>query len=390
MKGNKLLKFSLLSISFLMMLRLTISPALVNIGEAVGKNVIEMQVMVVVASLFAIPFGFIASLLANKIKKRTIIIIALVLYIIGGMGPMLTTNFTFMLVCRAILGAGTGLFLPFAAGLLADFFKGEELNKMIGLQSATVSIGNIITSYLAGQLAAIDWRLAFLIYGFAVISFLLFVFNVPEPPKAEKAPEDKTINGRMIFILIAILVYAVIYFSYFGFISYVVTFNFFAGDFAKGAPIAGLCQMAMTAGSLVSGFIFAAVTKGLKKVALPLFILLNVIGFGIVAFAPTMAAIVIGSVVIGLGFGLLLPYGTMRIMEETSATGKSFANGMYMTFVNIGTAISPAILGGILAVFGKDQFTGGQFIWQVSAIALVVGFVISVILAIVIKTEKNK
>ena len=60
MKGNKLLKFSILSISFLMMLRLTISPALVQIGAAVGKNVIEMQIMVVVASLFAIPFGFIA------------------------------------------------------------------------------------------------------------------------------------------------------------------------------------------------------------------------------------------------------------------------------------------------------------------------------------------
>ena len=302
---------------------------------------------------------------------------------------MITPDFTFMLVCRAILGAGTGLFLPFAAGLLADFFKGEELNKMIGLQSATVSIGNIVTSYLAGQLAAINWRFAFLIYGFAIITFFLVLFNVPEPPKAEKAPEDKTINGKMVFILVAILAYAVIYFSYFGFISYVVTFNFFGADFAKGAPIAGLAQMAMTAGSLITGFCFAALTKGLKKVALPLYILLNIVGFGLVAYAPSLPLIFVGSVVIGLGFGLLLPYGTMKIMGEAPATGKSFANGMYMTFVNIGTAVSPVILGAILAIAGKDDFTGGQFIWLVAAVALAVGFVISVIMTLATKKQSN-
>lgn len=388
MKGTKLLKFSLLSISFLMMLRLTISPALGVIGAAVGKNVIEMQVMVVVASLFAIPFGFIASLLANKIKKRTIVIIALILYLIGGLAPMLMADYTFMLVCRAILGAGTGLFLPFAAGLLADFFKGEELNKMIGFQSATVSIGNIVTSFLAGQLAGIDWRFSFLIYGFAIITFFLFVFNVPEPPKAEKAPEDKTINGKMVFILLSILVYAVIYFSYFGFVTYVVSITFLHGNFDAGGPASGNVMMTMTAGSLVAGFIFAAVTRALKKVALPLYLLLNIIGFGIIAFAPSIPILIVGSIVIGLGFGLLLPYGTMKIMGEAPATGKNFANGMYMTFVNIGTAIAPAVFGVILAIAGRDDFTGGQFMWTVATVALAAGFVISVILALFTKKAK--
>jgi len=388
MKGTKLLKFSLLSISFLMMLRLTISPALVQIGAAVGKNVLEMQIMVVVASLFAIPFGFVASLLANKIKKRTILIVALILFLIGGLAPMIMPNFTFMLVCRAILGAGTGLFMPFAAGLLADFFKGEEFNRMIGFQSAAVSVGNIITSFLAGQLASIDWRLSFLIYGFAIITFFLVVFFVPEPPKVEKLSEEKSMNSKMVFIVLAIFVYAIIYFSYFGYISYVMT-GFVGGDFAVGAQTAGLAQMLMTAGSLVTGLIFAALTKSLKKVALPFYILVNIAGFAIVALAPGIPVVMIGSVVIGLGFGLLLPFGTLRILEAAPVTAKSFANGMYMTFVNIGTAISPLVLAAVIALAGKDDFTGGQFIWLVSAIVLAGGFVISVIVALSVRKQNN-
>ena len=161
MKGNKVLKLSILSISFLLMLRLTISPALAAIGAAVNKDATEMQMMVVVASLFAIPFGFVSGLVAGKVKTKTILYIGLVLYLIGGLGPMLMPNFTYMIVCRAVLGAGTGLMVPYAAGLIADFFSGEEFNMMIGLQSAITAVGNIITSILAGVLADIDWRLSF-------------------------------------------------------------------------------------------------------------------------------------------------------------------------------------------------------------------------------------
>jgi MFS family permease len=339
MKGNKYLKLSILSLSFLLMLRLTISPALAVIGEAVNKDATEMQVMVIVASLAAIPFGFISGLLAGKFKTKTILYIGLILYLIGGMGPMLVPDFTFMIVCRILLGAGTGLFLPFAAGLIADFYTGEEFNKMIGLQSAAVAIGNIFTSILAGVLASINWRLSFLIYGFAIITFFLITANLPEPPKVERKKEEgKQFSGRMLFICVAILMYAIIYFAFFGFISYVVEK---VGGNAAGS---GLASMVMTALSLVMGIIFAKVLDIFKKITLPLILFANVIGFFILSQANSFGIIILGAAFVGVGFGLLMPYGTMRVIEAAPKSSATFANGMYMTFVNVGTAISPAIL----------------------------------------------
>lgn len=383
MKGNKLLKLSILSISFLMMLRLTISPALAVIGQAVNKDATQMQIMVVVASIVAIPFGFVAGLLAGKVKTKNILYIGLILYLVGGMGPMLVPDYTFMLVCRALLGAGTGLFIPYAAGLIADFFTGEEFNIMIGLQSAAVAVGNILTSILAGVLASINWRFSFLIYGFAIITFLLVALYLPEPPKVEKKKEEgNKFNRRMLFICIAILIYAIIYFAFFGYISYVVE------EVGGNAAQSGIASMVMTAVSLIMGIIFAKVLNIFKKAALPIILLANVIGFFILSQATSFGIIAIGAAFVGMGFGLLMPYGTMRVIEAAPKSAGSFANGMYMTFVNLGTAISPAILALIGGIFNRNN--DGQFIWLVSSCLLLVGTVIAIILVFTDKKTQTK
>ncbi|HHV12209.1 MAG TPA: MFS transporter [Clostridiales bacterium] len=379
MKGNNILKVSILSLSFLTMLRLTISPALAAIGEAVNRDATQMQIMVVVASAVAIPFGFVSGLLAGKIKTKTILYIGLILYLIGGMAPMLVPNFTFMIVCRALLGAGTGLFLPYCAGLIADFYKGDEFKTMIGWQSAAVAIGNIVTSALAGILASINWRLSFLIYAFAAVTFILVAAFLPEPPKAEKRKEEGAkFNGRMSFICIAILIYAVIYFGFFGFISYVVA------ELGGNAAQSGLASMAMTLLSLIAGIIYAGVLHILKKATLPILLLINVLGFFILSQATGFGIVVVGSCFVGLGFGLLLPYGMMRVIEAAPKSAGSFASGMYMTFVNVGTAVAPAILALIGAMFGRKD--DGQFVWFVSSILLVAGTVIAIILALTSKS----
>lgn len=383
MKEKNILKVSILSLSFLQMLRLTISPALATIGAAVGKDAAQMQTMVVVASIFAIPFVFLSGLIAGKVKTKTVLYIGLILFLLGGIGPMLIANFEFMLFCRALLGIGTGLFTPYTAGLIADFFKDDEFKTMIGWQSAAVAIGNVITSALAGVLASISWKFSFLIYAFSIISFILIVVFLPEPPKSEKKKgENAKFNGRMLFICFSILLYAVIYFGFFGFISYVV--EALGGNSAQS----GLASMAMTLLSLIAGILYAKVLHMLKKASLPAMIMINAIGFFLLSQATGIGMVVLGACFVGLGFGLLLPYGTMRIIEAAPKSAGSFANGMYMTFVNLGTAIAPALLAMIGTIFGRKD--DGQFIWFVSSILLLIGTAIAIILSLVSKSVSTQ
>lgn len=381
MESKKFLKLSILSISFLMMLRLTISSGLASIGEAVGKTATEMQIMVVVASIVAIPFGFAAGIAAGRIKKKTILYIGLILYIVGGLGPMLMADFTFMIICRALLGAGTGLFIPLATGLIADFYRDEEFNFMIGIQSTAVALGNIITSVLAGVLAGINWRLAFLIYAFAIITFFLAAINIPEPPKFEKrSQEGKAVNGNVMFVCIAIFIYAIIYFAFFGYISYVVE------EVGGTSAQSGIASMVMTALSLIMGIIFAKILNIFKRGTLIISLLANLIGFYVLSASSSFLLIVIGAAFVGCGFGLIMPYGTVRVNEASPASSRTFANGLFMTFVNIGTAVSPFLLALIGSIF--DRNNDGRFIWFVSAVLLAVGTIIAVIMVLAGKKTK--
>ncbi|QOX65207.1 MFS transporter [Anoxybacterium hadale] len=385
MKSNKTLKLAILSISFLLMLRLTISPALAEIGKAFPEvNQGTLMNMVILASVMAIPFGFISGILANFMKKKTILYIGFIFYIIGGLGPMFAPTFNMVLFFRALLGVGTGLFLPFAAGLIADFFQGEEREKMIGYQSTAVALGNIITSILAGVLATINWRLSFLIYAFAVITLILVASKMPEPLKIEKQKEQGgMVNRKMMFVCGAIFIYAIIYYAFFGYLAFVVD--------SKGlgnAASTGLATMVMTAVSMIAGIFYAQFVRRLGKAALPFILVVNVVGYYLLSIAGSFSMIVISAVFIGLGFGLLMPYGTSKVTKAAPPAAAVFANGLYMTAVNLGTAVSPTIL---IAVGKGFNNPDGQFIFFCCSVALALGLIISILLTLgtkKLKTEK--
>lgn len=378
MENKKVLKVSILSISFLLMLRLTISPALAEIGKAfpdVSQG--ALMNMVALPSMVAIIFGFFSGLLSSFVKKKTILIVALVLFLIGGLGPIFANSFNVILLLRTVLGAGTGLFLPFAAGLIVDFFDGNERNTMFGLQSTAVAVGNIITGLLAGVLATISWRLSFLIYAFALISFVLVVFNVPEPERVvvAKSKENRAIGKRGLMICLVLFLYAITYFSFFGYLSFVIDENKLGN-----AAASGLASMLMTLASIFMGILFGKLIKRLKGLATFFSIIPNAIGYFFLANATNMAMIFIGSICIGLGFGFLMPLATMKLNDSVPKAAAAFANGLFMTFINIGTAISPTILILVGKIFHNES---GQFIYLFCGIVLSAASVIALIMSLV-------
>lgn len=382
MKKNNGLKVAILSVSFLLMLRLTISPALAEIGKAFPDISQGMLMnMVALPSLIAIPFGFVSGILSNYLKKKNILLSGLILFLIGGIGPMFLNNMVAILFMRCILGAGTGLFLPFAAGLIADFYTGDERNAMLGFQSTAVAVGNIITSLLAGILASFNWRLAFLIYAFGVISMVLVLIKVPEPEKVIDENMDKSINSRMVMICSAIFVYAIIYFTFFGYLAFIIDSKGF-GD----ASASGVATMLMTLFSIFMGIIFGKLVLTIQKFILPLSLLANAIGFFILSIAPSLVIIFVGAIFVGMGFGLLMPFGTMKVTDAAPKKAATFANALFMTFVNVGTAISPTITVLIGKVFQNDD---GQFIFLVCALALGVATIFTLVKSLLFQKKSQ-
>lgn len=368
------LKVSILSISFLLMTRLTISPALAEIGKAFPAVSQEsLMMMIVIPSLVGIIFGLLGGILAGFVRAKTLLYIGLMGYLIGGLGPVFVNDYNILILFRVLLGAGTGLFLPFASGLIASFFRGYERDQMFGLQSTAVGVGNIITSILAGVLAAMFWKLSFLIYSFGFLTLLLVIMYLPEPEKEEGVKSHMTtamyFNPRVLWVCFTMLLYAILYFSFFGYLAFVIDGHNF-GD----AKAAGFATMLMTLASLLMGTVFGRLMRMLKRFSLTFSLILSMLGYYILASATGIGMIFAGSIVLGLGFGYLMPYSVFLLNEYSDSAAINYSNALWMVAVNIGTALGPKILVTVGAVAHNPD---GQFIFLFSACCVAVATVVS-------------
>ncbi|MDD4908077.1 MAG: MFS transporter [Candidatus Omnitrophica bacterium] len=176
-------KSSILSISLLtVMASAAISPALAKIKQAfpdVDPTLIKL--VLTLPSLLIIPFSLLAGWLATRMKKKYVLLIGLVIYTIGGIGGAFARSITELLIIRGFFGIGAGLIIPLSTSLIADFYEGPERTKMMGLSGSVSHLGGVIFLLVSGWLACVSWRLAFSVYGLAVIIFLMVLFCLPEP-----------------------------------------------------------------------------------------------------------------------------------------------------------------------------------------------------------------
>src|SRR5699024_11567608 len=102
-----------------------------------------------IPSLMIIPFSFVSSYLTTKITKRSIVLIGLIIYMVGGVGPQFVSTIEDIIALRLLLGIGVGLLMPLADSLINDHFVGKERTKMMGYNSACSNFVGILMMLFA-------------------------------------------------------------------------------------------------------------------------------------------------------------------------------------------------------------------------------------------------
>ena len=133
----------------------------------------------------AIVFGRVADMLGRKrIYGFEVLILA-----IGAIASAFAPNYTFLLVCRVILGIGIGGDYPVSATIMSEYSGKNDRGKMVGLvfsmQGAGLVIGPLIASILlaSGLSSNITWRL---LLGFGAIPGLAVFYlrrQIHETPR---------------------------------------------------------------------------------------------------------------------------------------------------------------------------------------------------------------
>jgi MFS family permease len=212
--GKKQLLLVVLSIASLVFGTKAIAPALADIAKAFPDSSPQtIQMILVVPSLLIMVSTLICGHLSRHLGKKTLVVIGMLLFGIGGISPAFFGNLGFLLVMMGVFGAGSGFLVPLSQSLVADYFEGREREEFMGYRSSNAAVFGMLFALLGGSLCAIHWRLTFLSFLIVVPMLAFVLWKMPQPVTRSTGAKNTlaaSLTGKMWFYIAGYFLYNVI------------------------------------------------------------------------------------------------------------------------------------------------------------------------------------
>ena len=389
MRNQKLLKPTILSLSFLSVLSgAAISPALGRLQLAFpDASPLTIQMTLTLTPLFIIPFSLLTGRISLIFRKRHILFVGLIIYLLAGVGGGLMNNMTMILVMRALLGVGTGLISALSLSLIADFYHGDERSTTMGQSSAIATLGGIVLTLLSGWLALFSWRYAFAAYLVSLVVLIMVFFFLPEPPTSKNQSSSKPgdlpigVYGMGFLTVLLMIVFYLI----------PTRIALFLQDTGIGdAGQSGISIATMNLAAFLIGMVFGSVRKRLKSFT-TLLALLS-LGGGLIAlnYVHSLPAVLVSLFFAGLGIGSLMP----TIFLVTANMVPNELNGPALSIVNsslyLGQFASPLVISFLGSLVGLQQIRDDFFLGGILTIIAAFLFVIWMFIRKINNSSKEK
>jgi MFS family permease len=327
---------------------LAVSPILDDMQHIFPKaSELEVQMLESLPSLMIIPFMLLAGRWAIKGNKIALLVVGTSIFLVSGIGCILSHTLVELIVTSTIMGIGAGIIIPLSTGFIVDYFTGDYRVKQLGISSAVNNLTLVIATSAVGYLADVEWYLAFVVYLLPAVTLLLIPalsHSQPSPePQTSAQNRQSTLNMRVIIGLI-LFYFAITYGSL------IVTYNT-----SYVATIAGM--KSSESGVIISLFFLAIMAPGFmlnrivrvfgRQVNLWSLVAMS-IGLLLMSLPrPTAATLTIGAILTGLGYGVMQP-----IIYDKAATNapphlSTFALSLVMTTNYLAILVAPFIIDGI-------------------------------------------
>lgn len=287
---------------------LAVSPILDDIDKIFPKaGELEVSMLESLPSLMIIPFMLLAGRWSVKRNKIRMLVIGTSIFLLSGIGCMLSRTLLELIITSTILGIGAGIIIPLSTGFIVDYFTGDRRVRQLGISSAVNNLTLVVATTAVGYLADIEWHLAFAVYLLPAITLLLIPalsHSHPEPEPSDGAQNRQTsLNKRMIAGLM-LFYFAITY------LSLIVTFNTSYLTEQSGMPStdAGIIISLFFLAIMAPGFILDSIVRWLGK-GVNLWSLI-IMGIGLVIMStphPTFVRLSFGAILVGLGYGVMQP-----------------------------------------------------------------------------------
>lgn len=377
-KGSTLLKFAVLCIALQNNAMGCATPALAAIGNAfpdAGYQLVSMITTLPPLFMAIVPLFY--TPMIRHMKKRTILWICSVLFMVGGLGPgIFHDNIYLILLFRMIIGLAVGVYTILSIDLIVDFFDGKVRDDMTGWSTAFNGIGGVVFQSLGGWLAGIQWYYCFFAILLSIVFLAIPLIFMPEPDRNSKLElEKKVIGAEKVNVKLPGGVWV---FGFFVLLHWMFFYIFITNGsiillsegIATQAQI-GIVYSMTTIGTIILAAIFGKVFAKASYTVISIGMLLGTVALLISATAQTLVLYLLSGLLLGCCTGFVMPGLTSKNNSLVPYANGSKAVSITFFMVGIGGFVSPFIFNN-LGLDSRGQCFLGAILYAVCAVIVFV------------------
>lgn len=327
-------------------------------------------------SIFALVVAIsapIMPLLFSGINRKKVMLVALGVFTLSNIISMLTSNFTILLIARALPAFLHPVYVSMAFTVAAASVSKEKAPKAVAKVFIGVSAGMVlgvpVTSYIASEVSFTMGMMFFTVVNAPVfMATLLFVPSMPVKEKLSYGAQLNVLKKKIIWY--SIMAVTLINGALFGFFSYMSDYlkTVTEVSYSVISILLLIYGLANITGNVIAGKQLA--TNPIRSM---IFIPFALFTFYICIFilGEWLAAMT----VIILILGILAGYGqnTMQYMiTEAAPEAPDFANGLFLLSANLGTTVGAAACGAFITFFDTRYSVIGSLLFLAVSIVFVV------------------
>lgn len=298
------------------------------------------------------PFG---GTMADKLGKKLIICIGLVLFAISEFLFAIGHHFPVLIASRILGGFSAGMVMPGVTGMIADISPAKDKAKNFGYMSAIINSGFILGPGIGGFLAEFSHRAPFYFAGtLGVLAFIMSLLLIHNPRKETTEgfhslePEVFTKINWKVFITPIILTLVLA----FGLSAFETLFSLYTAEKANYTPrdISIAIVGGGVAGAVFQVFFFDKFMKYMTELTFIIWSLLySAIVLGLLILSHSYWTIMFISFIVFIGFDLIRPALT-NYYSNIAGNRQGFAGGLNSTFTSMGNFVGPLVAGALFDV----------------------------------------
>jgi len=378
-KSKKKIQVGIYLISILMMGVVGIASSLSVIGSHFsGLSQTAVMSMISIPCIVIIPVTLLVGKLMQVMSKKNLSVIAIVLFLIGGVLPAFSSSFALILVLRGVFGAGVGILQVVSTALVAENFEGAERDRVQGNLQAFQMLGCAIMVFVGGWLGSMGWNTVFFVHLIAVISLIAALVCLPNvKPSAQTAaaagaPAEKAklTGGMWAWMIVSFFIFCIGQ-IYSNGNAYVLTEKGLGNSTASGLGMAFFC-----AGGILMGLFYGKLAKATGAYTMGIGFFGMALAYLLMACASGIALFYLGCLIFGLGMSVVMPGLFLSVGKSVAPAAVGMALSIATCVQNFGQFCSPYIVNPITAGIGGNVNVASFYIAAAAACILGIAMMI--------------